>query len=178
MQKVYSAYEKFVIFVGDVSQWLIMALILVICYDVAMRYFINNPQAWAYETSYILGAWAGSLGFGSLYVKRGIVRVDIFYAHYGVKGQLICDILFNVLCFIPSMVVFTKVWIENVLNNIKTGEKSAVTTWYPKLWPIKGVICIGIILITIAMILDTLNNISLLIKEFKNPSSGKEAAAQ
>lgn len=156
MERLYSVLKKISHTLAKISQWLIAALILIIVYDVAMRYFFNKPSSWVYEMSYILGAFIASLAFAFLYIEEGNVRVDVFYCKFSPKVKLITDILFNGLIFIPSFYMLIKAWFKNLSRAFITKEVSTITTWYPPLWPIKTVITFGLGLFIIVLVVDTL----------------------
>lgn len=146
-----------------ISNVLVLVLIAVICIDVVARYVFNSPIAWAYEVSYICGAFIAATGIGQLMLDEGNVRVDMFYAKYSPQVKLIVDILFAVCLFLPAYTALGWSVIQNCVTAFRTGETSVITTWYPKLWPIKLVLCIGIVMFLLDYLLITLEKIVKLV---------------
>lgn len=172
------AIEKVVKTVNDVlfkiSCVLVLALIAVICMDVVARYVFNSPIAWVYEMSYIFGAFIAATGIAHLMMEGGNIRVDMFYARFSEKWKLIVDIVFAVALFLPAYTALTWAVIRNCITAYTTGETSVITTWYPKVWPIKLVLCIGLVMFLVNYVLITVQKILQLIAEFRK--GGKEHA--
>ncbi|MEY8336851.1 TRAP transporter small permease subunit [Lachnospiraceae bacterium 62-35] len=150
-----------------VSCVLVLALIGIICTDVVARYAFNHPIAWVYEMSYILGAFVAATGIAQLMLDGGNIRVDMFYAKFSNKIKLLVDIAFGIGLFLPCYIALTWAVIKNCITAYVTGEESVITTWYPKLWPIKLMLCIGLILFLITYVLITIEKIGEFIKEIK-----------
>ena len=152
---------------SKVSDALVLALIAIICTDVVARYVFNSPIAWVYEMSYICGAFIAATGIGQLMLDDGNVRVDMFYAKYSPKVKLIVDILFAICLFLPAYTALGSAVIRNCITAFQTGETSVITTWYPKLWPIKLVLCVGIVVFLLDYVLITVEKIGKLIRLWK-----------
>lgn len=148
---------------SKVSNVLVLVLIGIICIDVVARYVFNSPIAWVYEMSYICGAFIAATGIGQLMLDDGNVRVDMFYAKYSPQVKLIVDILFAVCLFLPAYTALGWAVIRNCVTAFRTGETSVITTWYPKLWPIKLVLCVGIVIFLLDYILITLEKVVKLV---------------
>lgn len=68
---------------------LLVALVLIVCWEIAMRYFVRRPLVWMVEVSeYILFSIA-FLGAPWLLKKGGHVNVDVVTEHMGSKMQRI-----------------------------------------------------------------------------------------
>ena len=164
VEKIVKVISKFMF---QISCVLVLALILIICADVVARYAFNSPIAWVYEMSYILGAFIAATGIAQLMLDGGNIRVDMFYAKFSSKGKLIVDVIFGIVLFLPSYAALTWAVIRNCITAYRTGEESVITTWYPKLWPIKLVLCIGLVLFLITYVLIIIEKVGKLIKEVK-----------
>lgn len=158
-----------------ISCVLVLALIAIICVDVIARYVFNSPIAWVYEMSYILGAFIGASGIAQLMLEDGNVRVDMFYSKFSNKVKLLLDVGFGVALFMPTYIALTWAVIRNCLTAYQTGEVSVITTWYPKLWPIKLVLCIGLVMFLITYVLILIKKVGELIQEFQKSRKGAEA---
>ena len=65
MRKVLTTIDAISDFTGRSVKWLAYAIILIMVYDVSMRYIFNAPTMWAYETVIMVGA--------AMYVQPGLI---------------------------------------------------------------------------------------------------------
>ena len=175
MKALETVVKKINNFFFFISCLLVLALIAVICMDVIARYVFNSPIGWVYEMSYIFGAFIAATGIAHLMMENGNIRVDMFYARFSEKVKAAVDVVFAVLLFIPAYTALTAAVIRNLITAYNTGETSVITTWYPKVWPIKLVICIGLVMMLVNYILITIQKILRLAETLKR-KEGKENA--
>jgi len=164
-------------FMAEIGAWLVFVLVLVICYDVFMRYIMNNQTQWGYEMSYIIGCYLACFSITQLMINGGNIRVDLFYVMFPKKVQLIIDLVFSILIFLPAYILLTKSVIYNCYVAYVKHETSTITTWYPLLWPIKAVISLGLVMFCLVFIMITVKRIAELVKEFKKGKGAQENAA-
>lgn len=65
--------------IGRLTAWLVLILVLLICYDVAMRYFFQQGSVALQELEWHLFALIFLLGAAYTYKHDAHVRVDILY---------------------------------------------------------------------------------------------------
>jgi len=152
-------------FFAYVSRWLLILLIIIIFYDVFMRYVLNMPTLWAYDSSYFLGAFLVTFEFASFKLSNGNVRVDIIYNHFNRKTQLFIDLFMNILIICPAFILFTWEWYVNTYTSLITQELITQSMFHPLFWPIKALLTIGYTIFVLALyaqiILDIRELISL-----------------
>ena len=73
--------------VGQATSWLTVTLMLLICFNVTMRYLFNNSEAWRTELEWHLFALIFLLGAGYALKHDKHVRVDLFYAKFSEKQK-------------------------------------------------------------------------------------------
>lgn len=166
MGKIFNSIKKVSEVLNWISRWLLLILMVIICYDVFMRYVMNKPTIWVYDISYILGAFLVVFGFTSLHLDDGNTRVDVFYTKFSRKWQLIVDTLTNILLFGPAYIMLTREYIKNALKAFGTKEVITQSTWHPLMWPVKGIITVGYIIFIAAFVIKTV----LIIIEFTSLS--------
>lgn len=133
--------------VGSYARWLCLALVLVGTFDTFMRYVVNAPTVWAYETSSMLGGSIYSLGWAYAHLHRSHIRVDIFYSRLSERGQALADVIWALVFFFPLMgVLLYKAWFW-ALRAWARGEVMMESYWYPPAGPFRTVIAIGILLL-------------------------------
>lgn len=162
--------------IGLVSQWsgriwsfLVVFMILIITFDVTMRYIFNKPTQWAYDVSYMLLATFISMGFCFVMRHRNHVRVDVLYSHLSPRGKLIVDLLFTLIIFFPLFFKLTMVTFSDVLYALEVNEKTAVTYWYTPTAPYKLMVAIGLALFFLQGVATFLEDLASLIKGGKKP---------
>ena len=95
--------------VGHAFSWCVLVLTASTCYEVFMRYVLNDPTVWAFDMSYIL--------YGALFIMSGAyalsrgshVRGDFIYRKWKPRTQAKVDLVLYFLFFFPAIfaMVFT-----------------------------------------------------------------------
>ncbi len=103
----YRAIDRMAIFVGRVTMMLILAMTLVMLYEVFLRYVLEAPTKWANE----LTLWIAGFVFlcSGLYgmQQRSHIRIFILYEMLPRNGQRVCDVLSTFfICFFAAALVF------------------------------------------------------------------------
>jgi len=126
-------------YVGKVFRWAIVALALVMCYEVAVRYIFNNPTIWAFEISTALYAVTFMMCAAYALLYKAHVSIDIFYEMLETRGRAIFDIISSIIFFYPFMwVLFTK-GIDFAAHSWMIREKTWSNFAMP-LYPVKTMI--------------------------------------
>jgi TRAP-type mannitol/chloroaromatic compound transport system permease small subunit len=103
MQRVLLWIDRLNTYIGQAFGWSILALTLVICYEVAARYLFRAPTTWAFDTSYML--------YGALFMMAGAytlsrnahVRGDFLYRTWSPRRQAWMDVVLYLLFFFPGI---------------------------------------------------------------------------
>ncbi len=89
--------------VGHAFAWCIMMLTFGTCYEVFMRYVLNDPTSWAFDFSYLMyGAlffMAGAYGLS----RNAHVRGDFLYRMWRPRTQAIVELTLYILFFFPGV---------------------------------------------------------------------------
>lgn len=148
-----AAYVRFAesvsIAFGRLMGLFIIALVLLIVYEVTRRYFFHSPTIWGTELqTFIYGATC-MLSIPYATYKNSHARVDILLRKCPPRVQFYLEILYIFIFFIPFMAVL--VWFETEVayHSWATGEQSAWSSWQPLLYPIKSAIPAGAALVLI-----------------------------
>ena len=124
-------------------------LVLLICYDVTMRYVFGAPTEWAYETALMIGATIYALAWTYTQRHRAHMRVDVIYAHMSPRGKAIIDIIGTLFVFFPLIAILIDVSFERAWRAWEVNEKSIETSWYPPLAPIRTIVFLGFCLLAL-----------------------------
>lgn len=117
-------------------------LVLLVCYEVVMRYFFNAPTIWGLEfTTFIFGVHF-VMGFGYTELYQGHVRVDIFSSKLPQKVQDLIHIVLTTCITLP-FVALLGIWAwDNAITSTKMVEKLS-SAWAPPIWPVKLLMAMG-----------------------------------
>ncbi|MFT7235796.1 MAG: TRAP-type mannitol/chloroaromatic compound transport system permease small subunit [Methylophagaceae bacterium] len=104
--------------VGRASAWLVLGMVLIICYDVGMRYFFNQGSVALQELQWHLFALIFLLGNAYTLKHNGHVRVDVIFQSRYLSNQHRALInIFGILLFLMPfcILVLTTTWpfVEN-----------------------------------------------------------------
>jgi TRAP-type mannitol/chloroaromatic compound transport system permease small subunit len=90
--------------VGHAFAWLIVILMLGTCYEVFVRYALNNPTSWAFDMSYIV--YGGLFLMAGAYTlsRNGHVRGDVLYRLWPVRVQAGVELVLYVIFFFPGVI--------------------------------------------------------------------------
>ena len=140
MQKLLLAVDKLSTVVGQAFSWLILALTLMITWEVFSRYALDNPHPWAFDVM--------SMMYGTLFMtagaytlsKNGHVRGDVLYGFFPPRLQAGLDLALYILFFIPG--VFALAWAGYFFaaESWAINEHSNITANGPPVYPFKTII--------------------------------------
>ena len=126
---------------GDVTSLLIIPLLVVVLYEVLMRYGFNSPTIWGFEMTTFLYGIHYMFGISYTEVKNGHVRVDIFTSLASKKTQAIVNALTTLFFFMPVMVCMTIWSTKFAWYSIDTLERNS-TSWAPPIYPYKMIMAL------------------------------------
>jgi TRAP-type mannitol/chloroaromatic compound transport system permease small subunit len=103
IEKVLHGVESLSTWIGKAFAWLIVALMFVVCTEVAKRYIFNMPTAWIYDVNNMM--------YGTLFMMCGAyalahdahVRGDFLYGSMPPRRQAALDLVLYVLFFVPGI---------------------------------------------------------------------------
>ena len=134
--------------VGKAVSWMCLAIIAVMLYEIAARYFFNSPTAWAHEVTTMLYGTFCIIAGTYTHRYQGHVRSEALYHLLSRRGKAIIDtltgslVLFVLIVFFIASVDFAHdSWVRN--------EMSSRSTWAPPLYPFKTVLPVAVGLITL-----------------------------
>ncbi|MBA7626731.1 hypothetical protein ES703_34186 [subsurface metagenome] len=169
IKKIYDGIGLLSEWSGRVARFVIIILIVIITYEVMMRYVFNAPTFWQFDISCMLEATFACVGFAYLHYHRGHVRVDVIYTRFSPKGKLITDIVFTLIFFFPLYFLLTMVFIKDALFAYEIQETTMRTYWYPITWPYKSLVALGFSFLCLQGIATFLKDVMALAKGGKEP---------
>ena len=137
----------------------ITILMLIVCFEVAMRYFFDRPTVWTVEIAghmllyvpFLAGAW--------VLKREGHVKMDLVLNRLGPKNQALLSIITSafgaIICFITAWFAARVTFVQ-----FQTGYLTQTVLMLPE-WPIMGIIPVGLFLLFIQFLRRTCHHIAL-----------------
>lgn len=141
---IFDRILDFFVFLAGVA---LSFMLLSICAEVVMRYFLNRPLVWVMEISEFGMLYVTFLGAAWLLRKGGHIRIDLFIKLLKPKNELLVNIVTFSLSAVACLVL---VWYggESVWYNYQSGSYMPTQLEPPK-WIIVAIIPLGSFLLFI-----------------------------
>lgn len=163
---------------GRLAGWLCLAMILVVFYDVVMRYAFSAGSVAMQELEWHLFASMFLLGAAYTMREDGNVRVDIFYAKMTARKAALVNIAGTILFVFPMCLLIIYSSYDFVGYSYRIGEVSPDPGGLSYRFLIKAVLPVAFALVFLQGIGVILSNLPVLIKrgERQMVPSGEESA--
>ena len=153
--------------IGRAASWLVLAMVLLICYDVGMRYFFHQGSVALQELEWHLFALIFLLGSAYTLKYDNHVRVDILYQSQYLSNEHralinIFGILFFLLPFCVLILITTWPFVENAYYYL---EGSPDPGGLPYRYLLKGSILVAFTLLILQGIAELLRNYLIFTKQ-------------
>ncbi len=143
------AIETFSEWSGRLIAWLVLAMTLIIVYDVGMRYLFQSGSIMLQELQRHLFALIFLLGAAYTLKHDGHVRVDLFYRsrYLSERARALVDLLGSAFLLIPFCVLIITGSIPFVESAYRFGEGSSDPGGLPHRFLLKAAIPLGFALL-------------------------------
>lgn len=142
--------------VGHAFAWCIVILTLGTCYEVFMRYFLNDPTSWAFDMSYIMYGAVFYMAGAYTLSRGGHVRADMFYRLWRPRTQAWVELVLYVLFFFPGILALLHSgWLYGY-ESTRIQEVSVNSPAGVPIWPLKMLIPFGAGLIALQGLAEVL----------------------
>jgi len=143
--------------VGRIVGFLVYPIMLILVYEVVMRYVFNRPTIWAHETSCML--YGAHFIIGGAYALRwgAFVNVEVFYQRFPLRTKAIVDLFTWTMfyAFVGTLLWKSAPW---AWASLKILEYSG-SPWGPPIWPIKLTIPVGATLVLLQGLTKTVKDL-------------------
>ena len=154
--RIVRAIDRFTDFTGTLVAWLNVPLVLVVGYEVVMRYVFNSPTAWVFDMTYMLYATIFMLGAAYALHKGAHIRTDFYFEKWSVRTQGTIDAVAYIVFFFPALIALLVISADQAWYAFDMGETSEQTPWRPILWPFKSVVPLTMLLLLIQGVSETI----------------------
>ena len=153
------ALDQVALWSGRIVAWLIVPMVLSLCYEVFARYLFEAPTIWAYDMTYMLYGTFFMLGSAFTLLRKGHIRTDSFYGAWPVRKQGLVDAACYLLFFFPGLIAFFVVGWEYFMRSFMQGERIVTSPWMPIVYPFKFVIPLAAALLIIQGVSEFLKSV-------------------
>ena len=140
--------DTFIDRVGRITGWCSLAIVLVMAYNVLLRYFFRTGSVASQELEWHLMAPICMLGLSYAILKDGHVQVDILYGRFPKRLQLVIQFISTVLVVVV-IAILLKLSIPYVMQSYNIGEKSPDPGGLTHRWIVKAMLPAGFALLLI-----------------------------
>lgn len=144
---------------GKAISWLILVLVLSLTYEVVSRHYFNKPTFWSYDVSYMLGGGALVIGAAMALKNKQHVRVDLFYGNFSPRLQAMVDLILSIVLFYPILIFGLINSIQAAALSWSRYERIMSGFWQPPIYPLKTAVPIGLFLLLIQLLAETIRNV-------------------
>lgn len=152
--------------VGKTASWLIIPLMLLVVFDVTLRYLFNKPTIWAWDINIqLLGALV-VLGGGYAHRYNAHIGVDIIMVRLSAKIQAVINLITSFLFFFGFGVLFWKA-AGDAIFSVKIREVYS-SVFAPPIYPFKITMVVGILLLFLQGVVKFIQDLNKIINLEEN----------
>ncbi|KRA01998.1 TRAP transporter small permease subunit [Achromobacter sp. Root565] len=140
MIRIIRFIDRISTFVGKTFAWLIVMLTLHVCWEVAARYILNQPSAWAFDLQMMYYGILFMMAGAYTLAKNGHVRGDILYGFLPPRVQGGLDLLLFIVFFFPGVIALVWAGWYYAGYSIAIREHSSLMANGPPIYPFKAFI--------------------------------------
>ncbi len=133
---------------GRLSSFLVYPLVLIVLYEVLMRYAFNAPTIWGFEATAFAYGMHYMLGLSYTENQNGHVVVDILITRLSDKTRALFGFLTYLILFLPVYVLMTIGAIKFAATSTAELELNS-TSWAPPVWPFKIVMAVSFLFLVL-----------------------------
>ncbi|MDX1434875.1 MAG: TRAP transporter small permease subunit [Gammaproteobacteria bacterium] len=159
MARTITGIDRFNLMVGRLICWLTVPLFCAMVYEVIARYAFTAPTMWAYDISRMLYGALFMLGAGYALSKGVHIRADFLYRNWSTKTQGVVDSVLYIFFYFPGLFVFLLTSTDFAYMSWVRGERGMDTAWMPHMGPIKTALPVGIVLLLVQGVSETLKSL-------------------
>ena len=137
MQKLLQSVDKISTFIGQSFSWFIVALTLLISWEVFSRYALDHPHSWAFDAMIMQYGTLFMMAGAYTLAKNGHVRGDVLYSFFMPRTQATIDLILFIVFFIPGVFALTYAGYTFAAESWRMLEHSSITSEGPPIYPFK-----------------------------------------
>jgi TRAP-type mannitol/chloroaromatic compound transport system permease small subunit len=141
---------------GHAFAWCIVTLTLGTCYEVFVRYALNNPTSWAFDMSYLMYGAVFYMAGAYTLSRGGHVRADMYYRKWKPRTQARVELVLLIIFFFPGVLALVYSGWGYGFQSMRILEVSVNSPAGVPIWPLKMMIPIGATLLALQGVAELL----------------------
>ena len=162
MDAVCRAVDRLSTVVGVLAAWLLVPLVLALCYEVVARYVFGAPTIWAYELAYLLTGSGWMLGMAYALARGAHIRIDIVYLNLSPRGRALVDVVGYLVFLLPFLFWVASTLDDRAIHAFQSGERTGQSAWNPPIWPFRAVFFVSFALLALQAAAEAVRAIGVL----------------
>ena len=160
---------------GAVAAVLVIVLVVLMLYDVVLRYAFGSPTIWGNDlNTWLMGA-SFILSIAYAMSTDSHVRVDLLYDRRTRPRIRYFDLIGLALIVLPTVAFVTWGLYDHFITAFRSGERSGTGGWNPITWPFKLVMLVGFAIFTVQIVAEIIKRIaSLSGRPFEPPEEAAD----
>lgn len=154
---------------GAIAAALVIVLVVLMLYDVVLRYIFNAPTIWGNDlNTWLMGA-SFVLSIAYAMSTDSHVRVDLLYDRRTRPRIRVFDLIGLTAIVLPTVAWITLGLYDHFMTAYLSGERSGSGGWNPIVWPFKFVLLVGFAIFTLQIVAEIIKRAaSLMGRPFDN----------
>jgi TRAP-type mannitol/chloroaromatic compound transport system permease small subunit len=153
--------------IGKGASWLTALLVVLVCFDVIIRYLFSDTQAWIMELEWHLFALVFLLGAAYAFKHDRHVRVDLFYANFSEIDKAWVNFTGALLFLLPWTFLVIYFSFEYANISFQIGERSPDPGGLPARYVIKYAVTVGFVLLFLQGLSSLLESLKVILEYYK-----------
>ncbi|MHA1813531.1 MAG: TRAP transporter small permease subunit [Candidatus Thorarchaeota archaeon] len=164
MRQLLSTFDAISEHTGRASAYLCPALVVILSYEVVMRYAFGHPTMWAHLTSMMVGGSIVCLGLAYTHLHKSHIRIDVIYTKLSRRQRALIDVVLTIVLLVPLLLAFMKTSFTWMIQSWASGEVRTESFWYPPAAPFRTVVFVGWVLFALQCLCQFVRDLYLLAK--------------
>ena len=160
MRALVRAADRISHFCGMLAAVLVIVLVVLMLYDVVLRYAFNAPTSWGNDLNTFLMGGSFVLSIAYAMSTDAHVRVDLLYNERTRPRLAYVDLIGLTLIVLPAVAFISWGLLGHLEDGIRTGERTGSGGWNPVVWPFRAVMLIGFVIFTIQIVAEIVKRIA------------------
>ena len=156
---------------GAIAAALVIVLVVLMLYDVVLRYLFNAPTIWGNDlNTWLMGA-SFVLSIAYAMSTDSHVRVDLLYDRRTRPRIRVFDLIGLALIILPTVGWVTLGLFDHFMTAYQSGERSGSGGWNPIVWPFKLTLFAGFAIFTLQIAAEIIKRAASLMGQ---PFDGRD----
>jgi len=148
--------------IGKGMSLLLIPMVLLLVFEVTMRYGFNSPTSFSHEASLFLFGITGMLAGAWVLRLDGHIRMDAVYGRLSPRIKALLDVVTAPLFFFLIIVLLFSSY-DAACFSVAMREHTS-STWGPPYYPVKIVVPVSALLILLAGVVKFIRDLSCVCK--------------